>query len=126
MLGIVIVSHSPKLAEGAVDLVRMLAASVPVAGAGGLEDGSFGTSFDKISAAVDAVYSPDGVILFCDMGSALLTTEMVLEAMPDRRLHMADCPVIEGALVAAMASLAGQSLDEAVAQLKEPDAFAKR
>lgn len=125
MLGIVIVSHSARLAEGVVDLVKMLAADVPVVAAGGLEDGSFGTSFDKITEAVNAVYSPEGVILFCDMGSALLTAEMVMEALPDHRLHLARCPLVEGALVAGMASIANQDLDAALAELAADDAFIK-
>lgn len=125
MLGIVIVSHSAKLAEGVVDLVKMLAAEVPVVAAGGLEDGSFGTSFDKITEAVNAVYSPEGVILFCDMGSALLTAEMVLEALPGLRLHLARSPLVEGALVAGMASIANQDLDATILELAADDAFIK-
>lgn len=125
MLGIVIVSHSAKLAEGVVDLVKMLAAEVPVVAAGGLEDGSFGTSFDKITEAVNAVYSPEGVILLCDMGSALLTAEMVLEALPDLRLHLARSPLVEGALVAGMASIANQDLDATILELAADDAFIK-
>lgn len=125
MLGIVIVSHSGKLAEGVVDLVKMLAAEVPVVAAGGLEDGSFGTSFDKITEAVNAVYSPEGVILFCDMGSALLTAEMVLEALPGLRLHLARSPLVEGALVAGMASIANQDLDATILELAADDAFIK-
>ena len=70
MVGFVIVSHSAKLAEGVADLARMMAKSAPIAPAGGLEDGGVGTSFDKISAAVEQVYSDDGVILLMDMGSA--------------------------------------------------------
>ena len=70
MVGFVIVSHSAKLAEGVADLARMMAKSAPIAPAGGLEDGSFGTSFEKISSAIDQVYSEDGVILLMDMGRA--------------------------------------------------------
>ena len=81
MVGFVIVSHSAKLAEGVADLARMMAKTVPIAAAGGLEDGSFGTSFEKISNAIDQVYSGDGVILLMDMGSAVMTAEMVIESM---------------------------------------------
>ena len=84
MVGFVIVSHSAKLAEGVVDLARMMAKEVPIAAAGGLEDGGFGTSFEKIQRAVEQVYSDDGVILLMDMGSAVMTAEMVLESMEDK------------------------------------------
>ena len=39
MVGIVIVSHSQKLAEGVVEISRMMAKSAPIVAAGGLEDG---------------------------------------------------------------------------------------
>ncbi len=125
MLGIVLVSHSAQLALGALEVVKMLAADVPVAAAGGLEDGSLGTSFEKITQAVDSVYAEEGVLIFCDMGSAIMTSEMVLEAMPDRRIKIVDAPFIEGALVAAMASLGGDDIERALVQLQAPDAFTK-
>ncbi len=125
MLGIVIVSHSAALAQGALELVKMLAADVPIAVAGGLEDGSLGTSFEKIYTAVNAVYSEKGVLIFCDMGSAIMTSEMVLENMPDRKLKIVDAPIVEGALVAAMASLGGEDLQGALEQLTAPEAFSK-
>lgn len=126
MLGIVIVSHSAKLAEGIVELVRMMAADVPVVAAGGLEDGSLGTSYEKIAAAVEDVCGPEGALILADMGSALLTTEMVIESMPDRPLHLAESPLVEGAMVAAMAALSGKNLAEALEDLAAPDAFNKR
>lgn len=119
MVGLVIVSHSARLAEGVVDLARMMARTAPMAAAGGLEDGSFGTSFDKISNAVDEVYSDDGVILLMDMGSAVMTAEMVIESMDGRKLAMADCPVAEGAVTAAVGSEAGASLEEILADLEQ-------
>ena len=80
MVGIVIVSHSQKIAEGVVELAKQMAASVPMAAAGGLEDGSIGTDFQKIYEAVEAVQSDDGVAILFDLGSAIMTTEMVLES----------------------------------------------
>ena len=119
MVGLVIVSHSSKLAEGVVDLARMMAKTAPIAPAGGLEDGSFGTSFEKISNAVDQVYSDDGAILIMDMGSAVMTAEMVTESMEGRRLALADCPVAEGAVTAAVDAEAGMSLEEILADLEQ-------
>ena len=111
MVGIVIVSHSQKLAEGAVELAKMMAADAPVAAAGGLEDGGLGTSFDRIMAAIEAVDAGDGVVVFMDMGSAVMTTEMVIEALGGSDLRMLDAPVVEGAVLAAVESQMGTSLD---------------
>ena len=70
MFSIVIVSHSEKLAEGVVEVAKMMARDVTIVAAGGTEDGSLGTSYEKIAAAIDKAYTDDGVALFMDMGSA--------------------------------------------------------
>ena len=125
MVGFVIVSHSAKLAEGVADLARMMAKTVPIAPAGGLEDGSFGTSFEKISNAIDQVYSDDGVILLMDMGSAVMTAEMVIESMEGRKLVMADCPIAEGAVTGTVGAEAGMSLEEILEDLEQVGAQKK-
>ncbi len=125
MVGIVLVSHSAKVAEGAYDLAKMMAADAPVAYAGGLEDGGAGTSFEKIDAAVKAVTAEDGAVMLMDMGSALMTAEMVVEANSDKKILLADCPIVEGAVSAAVSSSMGLSAEEIKEQLEEPDAFKK-
>ena len=49
MVGFVIVSHSETLANGVVELTKMMADGVPIRAAGGLDGGGFGTSYEKIS-----------------------------------------------------------------------------
>jgi len=119
MVGFVIVSHSFKLAEGVADLAKLMAPEVPVAPAGGLEDGSFGKSFEKIQNAIEQVYSDDGVIVIMDMGSAVMTTEMVLESMEGRKVVMADCPIAEGAVTGTVGAEAGMSLEEILEDLEQ-------
>lgn len=119
MVGFVIVSHSSKLAEGVVDLTRMMAPDVPIMAAGGLEDDSFGTSFDKIYRAVEEVYSEEGVIILVDMGSAVMTAEMVIEAMEGKKLQIADCPVAEGAVAGTVSSRIGMGMEEILQDLAE-------
>lgn len=125
MVGIVIISHSRNLAESVVEYTRMMAADAHVAAAGGLEDGSFGTSFDKIYGAIEAVDSDDGVILLMDMGSAVMTAEMVIEAYGSDKVLMADCPILEGAVVATIDALGGMTQAEIMAALKEVGQTAK-
>lgn len=115
MVGIVIVSHSKKLAEGVVDLATLMAPDAPIVAAGGLEDGTFGTSFEKIYNAIDEIYTDDGVIILMDMGSAVMTTEMVLEAMEDRKIKMLDVPLVEAAVAAAVIADGGAGFDDVVA-----------
>ena len=120
MVGIVIVSHSQKLAEGVVELAKMMSeADAPIVAAGGMEDGGFGTSFEKIYEAVDSIYADDGVAILMDMGSAVMTAEMVIEAMEDRKVMMADGPVAEGAVVAAVEARLGSSLETVIRKVDE-------
>ena len=114
MVGIVIVSHSVKLAEGVVDLARLMAADAPMRAAGGMDDGGFGTSFEKISNAIDEIYTDDGVIILMDLGSAVMTTEMVIEMMQGRKLKMVDCPLAEGAVAASVVAEGGAPLEDVV------------
>ena len=114
MDGIVIVSHSQKLAEGVVDLASLMAPETPMRAAGGMDDGGFGTSFEKINNAIDEIYSDDGVIILMDMGSAVMTTEMVLETMEDRKVKMVDCPVVEGAVAAAVVAAGNASMEDVI------------
>ena len=119
MVGIVIVSHSQKLAEGVVEVASMMAEGAPLAAAGGLEDGNLGTSYDKIFAAIEEVYSSDGVIVLIDMGSAVMTTEIVLEDLNKPNVKMIDCPLVEGAVLAAVESAGGRSLEEISELIKD-------
>ena len=111
MVGFVIVSHSRMLAESVADFTRLMAEYVTVIPAGGLEDGSFGTSYQLISEAIEKANSGDGVLVLMDMGSAVMTTEMVLESMENHKVKMVDCPLVEGAVAGTIAAAGGQSLE---------------
>lgn len=126
MVGIVIVSHSQKLAESIIELTAMMAPEASIAPAGGLEDGSFGTSFEKINTAIESVCTEDGVLVLMDMGSAVMTTEMVLEMMPDKKVQMVDCPLVEGAVVAtinAVSNMDFESIKTALAKVATTKKF---
>ena len=112
MVGLVIVSHSENLAKSVVELTSIMAPGARIAPAGGMDDGGFGTSFEKIQAAIDSVYSDDGVLVVVDLGSAVMTTEMVIEMFEGKKVEMVDCPLVEGAVVATIDSAGGMSFDD--------------
>lgn len=119
MVGIVIVSHSKNLADSVVEFTGLMAPDAKIAAAGGMEDGGFGTSFEKIQKAIDSVYSEEGVIVLMDMGSAVMTTEMVLDMFEPDTVKMADCPLVEGAVVATINAVSGMKMDEILAALSQ-------
>ena len=88
MVGIVVASHSRSLAEGVVEVARMMAPDVPIIAAGGMDDGSMGTSCRKIIGAVKQVYSDDGVALIADIGSSILSAEMAVEILKRPNLKL--------------------------------------
>lgn len=112
MVGIVIVSHSRELADSIVEFTKMMAPEALIRAAGGMDDGTLGTSYEKIYQAIEDIYSEDGVLVMMDMGSAVMTTEMVLEEMSDKKIEMIDCPIVEGAVAATVAASAGADFGE--------------
>ncbi len=118
MVGIVLVSHSPKLADGAAELAReMGGADVRLEPVGGLDlpERPIGTDAVLVSKAIERVWSEDGVLVLMDLGSAVLSAEMALDMLPeDRRdkVLLCEAPFVEGAVAAAVAAKLGSSLRE--------------
>jgi len=123
MVGIVIVSHSAKLAEGVRELAdQMVQGKVLMAAAGGIDDPEqpIGTDAMKVLEGIQSVYSDDGVVILMDLGSALLSAEMALEFLePEQRenVYLSAAPLVEGVMAAAVqASIGGtpqQIIEEA-------------
>jgi len=113
-VGIVIVSHSPKVAEGAADMVRqMVGAEVPVAWTGGNPDGGLGTSVPAIMEAIDKAWSDAGVAILVDLGGAETNSEMAVEMLDEGRqskVVICNAPIVEGAVIAAAEAASGASL----------------
>src|SRR6266852_6778462 len=102
-VGVVIVSHSSKVAEGAADMVRqMVGDAVPLAFTGGNVDGGLGTDVAAILAAIDRAWTPAGVVILVDLGGAETNSEMAIDLRdPARRAKVLVCeaPVVEGAVM---------------------------
>ena len=118
-VGIVLVSHSVRLAEGAADLAGQVSGeTVRVLAAGGTDDGGLGTSAEKIANAVASAETGAGVLILPDLGRAVLTVRAMLEDQAGARVVLADAPFVEGAVAATVTAAAGADL-KAVAQAAE-------
>lgn len=116
MVGLVLVSHSPKIAEGTADLVRQMAGEVEISAVGGDSEGGFGTDPERMEAAIKATKA-DEVLVFMDLGSAVLSAETVLEMLPEEdraRVTLVDAPFVEGAFAAGVSASAGSDAEECV------------
>jgi multiphosphoryl transfer protein len=124
MVGIVFVSHSAKIAEGVRELAnQMVQGKVPLAIAGGIDDPEdpIGTDAMKVFAAIESVYSDDGVVILMDLGSAILSAEMALEFLdPAQRekVALSPAPFVEGALAATVQASVGGTREQVLAEAR--------
>ncbi|CCV44236.1 dihydroxyacetone kinase subunit DhaM [Yersinia enterocolitica] len=122
MVNLVIVSHSALLAQGVAELAQqMTQGGCQLAVAAGVDDVDhpIGTDAIKVMEAIESVYSPAGVLVLMDLGSALLSAETALELLdPEmaRNVQLCAAPLVEGTLAAVVAASSGASLAEVRAE----------
>lgn len=112
-VGLVLVSHSALVARGAAEMAGQVAADVRIVAVGGAAGGGLGTDFNSVAAALRAADAGPGVLVLADLGSAIMTAEAAIEQLPgDARGHaeIADAPIVEGAVAAAVAAQTGAPL----------------
>lgn len=116
-VGLLIVSHSAKIAEGVCELAAQMAADVTLVPAGGTDDGGIGTSFEKVQSGLERADTGDGALVLTDLGSAVMTAESVFEFLEDAQRErirlLPDVPLVEGAIAAAVSAQTGADLDTA-------------
>jgi phosphocarrier protein FPr len=124
MIGIVLVSHSHAIAEGAAELARQMGGEdVRIETAGGLEgpDHAIGTDAVLVQQAIERAWSDEGVLVLMDLGSAVLSAEMALELLPEElrdRVLLTEAPFVEGAVAAAVTARIGASLEEVATEAR--------
>lgn len=114
-VGIVIVSHSPEIAQGAAAMVtQMVGSEVSVESCGGTADGHLGTDVAAIRTCLDLAWSPRGIAVLFDLGSARMNAEMAVSMCPaeqQEHIVVCDAPIVEGALLAASEASLGSDLN---------------
>ncbi|MFF4506216.1 dihydroxyacetone kinase phosphoryl donor subunit DhaM [Streptomyces sp. NPDC001401] len=119
-VGIVLVSHSAELAAGLRLLVEQIGSdTVPLATAGGTDDGRIGTSYDLVLDAISSVDRGGGVVVLPDLGSSVLTARTVLEDHPRPDVLIVDAPFVEGAVAAVVTAASGADLKTVADAAKE-------
>lgn len=119
-VNLVIVSHSALLADGVCEIAQQMAGdSVSIVAVGGMigEGGQrvLGTDPLRIAAAVRSLWTPAGVLLLVDMGSAVLSAEDALSMLPAAQrscCRISNAPLVEGAIVAAVEAGLGHTLEQ--------------
>jgi phosphoenolpyruvate---glycerone phosphotransferase subunit DhaM len=109
-VGLVLVSHSAKLAAGLAELAGQMAPDVTLIPVGGTADGGIGTDFDAVSAALETASRGAGVVVLYDLGSAKMIADMAAESLAAGQVRVVDAPLVEGAVAAAVAAQGGADL----------------
>ena len=123
MVGLVIVSHSLKVAEGIREMALQMAnPDQKIIAAGGTDAGGIGTDAVKILNAINEADDGDGVVLLVDLGSAVLSAEVAMEMLEEivrERVRIADTPILEGSISAVVEASIGSPLEAVVATAEE-------
>ena len=125
MVGLLIVSHSTRLADGVKEFVDQVAHGINVVAAGGRDDGGLGTSVERIREGLRTVESPGGTLVLVDIGGAVLSVETAIEALGKTDVLISDAPLVEGAYLAALEAAAGSTLHETAAAALQARAMVK-
>lgn len=133
MVNLVLVSHSWHLAQGLKELATQMtgvggstesagspdAETVRIESVGGIEEEDdgwrLGTDATRIVDAIQRVWTPDGVLILVDLGSAVLSAEMAIELLPEQMCatcRISNAPLVEGAVMAALEASLGNDLDK--------------
>ena len=118
MIGLVVVSHSETAAAGIVEVAAEMATDVRIEPVGGDGSGGIGTVSDDIRDALVAADDGDGVVVLVDLGSAVMNAEVAIETS-DVEAAIADGPVLEGAVNAAVAATSPSATLESVREQAE-------
>ncbi|MDH3000766.1 PTS mannose transporter subunit IID [Chelonobacter oris] len=117
MVNLVLVSHSATLAAGLLELMRQMCAdNCKIAVAAGIDDPAnpIGTDAISILQAIESVYTPDGVLVLVDLGSAILSARSALDLLDPEiaaNVKISAAPLVEGAIGAVVAASGGDPLD---------------
>ncbi|EMA01314.1 dihydroxyacetone kinase phosphoryl donor subunit DhaM [Haloferax denitrificans] len=119
MIGLVVVSHSAKAAEGIAEVAaQMGGGNARIVPAGGDEDG-IGTSPDRIREGIAEADDGDGVVVLVDLGSAVMNAELAIEMAMDSEAVIADAPILEGTLNAAVETTSKKATLDSVVERAE-------
>ncbi|MDA0039901.1 dihydroxyacetone kinase phosphoryl donor subunit DhaM [Brachyspira hyodysenteriae] len=120
MVSLIFVSHSYKLAKITAEYIKEVTntnVEISFSGGSGDDHKEIGTDAVDVFNAIERVYSDDGVIIFCDLGSALISSELAISMLDEDKalnVRITSAPFIEGGINAAIQSSLGKNIDEVI------------
>lgn len=127
--GILLVSHSKKLAEGLKELVEEMAdESLEIVAVGGTDDGRLGTSATKIAGAIESLEDALFILIYADLGSSILSAETALDLIDEdlaEKVTIVNAPLVEGAFAGVVHACGCDTCDEIIKVSEEIKDFDK-
>jgi len=129
MIGVVIVSHSEKVAEGVKDIAQQMNfGGAEIVAAGGAEEGRIGTNPLKIQEAIESLKDRPSILLFVDLGSAIMSSEMAIDMLDEevsKKVTIVDTPLVEGVIAAVVQASTTEDIESIIATAEETRDFRK-
>ena len=114
IVGIVVVSHSNKLAEEIINFVKIFKQTdFPLENGGNANREVYGTHIENVKHAIIRADTGAGVLVFVDMGSSVFNAVKAIKELDGEvEAKIADAPLVEGIISAVAANFDGIDLDE--------------
>ncbi|MBA2461676.1 MAG: hypothetical protein H0V45_07940 [Actinobacteria bacterium] len=128
-VGLIFVSHSQRIAEGLAELVAQVAGpDVPIQAIGGGPGGTLGTDGGRVHDALRRGAGGAGAVVLMDLGSSVLAVRAALAELEEHEraaLHVADAPLVEGAVAAGAIASTGSDAAAVARAAEEARGIAK-
>ncbi len=113
-MGMVVVSHSNRLAEEIINFAKVLQQEeFNIENGGNPKSEVYGTTVETVMKAVEKADRGKGVLVFVDMGSSVFNAVKAVENLKGKiKIEIADAPLVEGVITAAAANFDGMTLEE--------------
>lgn len=130
MVGFVVVSHSKSLAQEAINLAEeMKRYNFPLINGSGTEGEFLGSNPLFIKEAILNAKTEEGVLIFVDIGSSVLNSQVAIEFIEmeglDIKVKIADAPLIEGLIAGVAINDEKATINDILDELKELKTFSK-
>ena len=127
IVGIVVVSHSNKLAEEIINFVKIFKQDdFPLENGGNVKREVYGTNIENVKNAIIRANNGAGVLVFVDMGSSVFNAVKAIKELDGEvEAKIADAPLVEGIISAVAANFDGIDLEELKIIAEDSKKFAK-
>ena len=127
LVGIVVVSHSNKLAEEIINFVKIFKQDdFPLENGGNVKREVYGTNIENVKNAIIRANNGAGVLVFVDMGSSVFNAVKAIKELDGEvEAKIADAPLVEGIISAVAANFDGIDLEELKIIAEDSKKFAK-